>query len=426
LPRGTISAENIWKRFLADKSYAQLRYKLQQIAKGKIRRRGYRWALRDVNMVAEPGESVGLIGANGSGKSTLLKILTRVMYPYAGRVEVGGRVGALIEVAAGIHPDLSGRENVYLYGTLLGLRRSEVARRFDEIVAFAELEEAIDRQVKFYSSGMKMRLGFGVAAFLEPDVLLVDEVLSVGDATFQQKCLNRMRQVLSQGTTLVYVSHDLASVEATCTRGLWLHNGVTEAAGQISDVLASYRRSIEEAAESFGRGGLGIRVEKIEISGPDGQTPATDEPLTIRAIFDNENEDTIGTGLKVFLGISEGTATPIFALRHDVDFPVGETELQCRLPRLPLPRGRFYVWLGVLREKGQDLLPWQPIAHFDVAGKALGRTPRGIVRLAPIYVGAEWQVDRPSLPKKQSARASSRTPRPAAPRSAARRSSGAG
>ena len=138
---------------------------------------------------------------------------------------VQGRIGALIEIRAGIHPNLTGRENVYLTGSLMGLSRKRVSERFDEIVAFAELEDAIDRQVKYYSSGMQMRLGFGVAAFLEPDVLLVDEVLAVGDAAFQQRCLDRMRYVLSQGTTLIFVSHDLAAVEATCTQGIWLHNG---------------------------------------------------------------------------------------------------------------------------------------------------------------------------------------------------------
>ena len=209
--------------------------------------KGWNWALRDVELLAEPGDAVGLIGQNGSGKTTFLRILTRVMYPEAGKVEVAGRVGALIEVTAGIHGDLTGRENIFLFGSILGLSRREVAARFDQIVEFAEIEDAIDRQVKYYSSGMQVRLGFSVAAFLEPDVLLVDEVLSVGDARFQQKCLDRMRAVMAQGTTLVFVSHNLAAVESVCRRGIWLNDGVVLKEGPIQEVLAGYGRPSSRA-----------------------------------------------------------------------------------------------------------------------------------------------------------------------------------
>lgn len=392
-PRGRIVADSVWKRFRADRRRMLLRDELQRLS-ARIRGKGehgWRWALRDISFVAELGSSIGLVGANGSGKTTLLKILSRVMYPYAGRIDVDGRVGALIEVRQGIHPDLTGRENVYITGSLLGLRRREVAARFDDIVSFAELEEAIDRQVKFYSTGMQMRLGFAVAAFLEPDVLLVDEALAVGDAAFQQKCLDRMQAVLAQGTTLVFVSHDLAAVEATCTRGIWLNNGVVEADGPIRDVLGTYRRSIEEAAESTVTMPGVVRLVKTEVSGSDGGIPRTQEPLEVSLIIESPE---IRLGI-VFLGVSEGPAPPAFSLRHDLHLASGETVARCVIPRLPLPRGRFYLWAGIYAPGGRDLLGWHPIAQFDVAGGDLDITPPGVVRLAPIHVEATWDVTAP-------------------------------
>jgi ABC-type polysaccharide/polyol phosphate transport system ATPase subunit len=390
LPDGGIAAQHVWKRFRADRRRKLMRDQMDLLwarMRGRANR-GWRWALRDVDVIAEPGESLALIGPNGSGKTTLLKILAKVMYPYAGRVEVGGRVGALIEVRAGIHQDLTGRENVYLYGSLLGLRRKEVAARFDEIVAFAELEEAIDRQVKFYSQGMQMRLGFAVAAFLEPDVLLVDEVLAVGDAAFQQKCLDRMRTVLNQGTTLVFVSHDLAAVEATCSQGIWLRDGSVEEQGPVRDVLRSYRQSVEESAvASFEGSGL-VRMVKVETDGSNGDGPKTDGPFTVRLVI----ESPVRRSGMIYLGVSEGTPSPIFLLRRDVHLRSGQTEVRCRIPRIPLPRGRFYLWAGIFDARAHDLFRWQPAARFDVAGPDLDDGPRAIARLAPIHVSAEWEL----------------------------------
>jgi len=390
LPSGSIEARHVWKRFRADRRRKLLRDRIDLVwarMRGRANR-GWRWALRDVELMAQPGESLALIGPNGSGKTTLLKILARVMYPYAGSVQVEGRIGALIEVRAGIHQDLTGRENVYLYGSLLGLRRKEVVERFDEIVAFAELEEAIDRQVKFYSQGMQMRLGFAVAAFLEPDVLLVDEVLAVGDAAFQQKCLDRMRTVLTQGTTLVFVSHDLAAVEATCRRGIWLRQGAIEEEGSIRDVLRAYRQSVEEhAVSSFETGGL-VRLVKVEAGGLNGDAPKTDGPLDVRLVIESPERR---SGM-IFLGVSEGTPSPIFLLRRDVHLRSGETEVRCRIPRVPLPRGRFYLWAGIFDAQAHDLMHWRPATHFDVSGPDLDMTPTAIARLAPIHVGAEWDL----------------------------------
>jgi ABC-type polysaccharide/polyol phosphate transport system ATPase subunit len=392
LPEGSISAVHIWKRFHADQRRRLLRDQLHHLS-ARLRGgegRGWRWALRDVELVAAPGESVGLIGSNGSGKSTLLKILTRVMYPHTGSVQVVGRVGALIEVRAGIHPDLTGRENIQLYGTLLGLGRRRIRERFDEIVAFAELDDAIDRQLKFYSSGMQMRLGFAVAAFLEPDILLVDEVLAVGDASFQQRCLERMRAVLNQGTTLVFVSHDLAAVEATCSRGVWLHQGVLQSEGPVRDVINAYRQSIEAAAESTTEVTGELRLIKAEVSGPGGSTPRTQEVLNVQLVVESPG---VRSG-RLYIGVSEGPATPIFVLRRDIQLAVGETKAHCAIRSLPLPRGRFYLWVGIFEGGKRDPLPWHPASRFEVAGPNLDAAPRGIVRLAPVHVDAAWEVER--------------------------------
>jgi ABC-type polysaccharide/polyol phosphate transport system ATPase subunit len=391
LPRGTVEAIHVWKRFRADRRRMLLRDELGRLT-ARLRGRdrgGWRWALRDVDLRIAPGESVGLVGPNGSGKTTLLKILTRVMYPYAGRVDVGGRVGALIEVRAGIHPDLTGRENVFVMGSILGLRRRDVAGRFDDIVGFAELEDAIDRQVKYYSSGMQMRLGFAIAAFLEPDVLLVDEVLAVGDAAFQQRCLDRMRQVLGHGTTLVFVSHDLAAVEAICRRGVWLREGRVAADGEVRAVLNEYRRSVEEAAELDLDGQGPVRVAKAQAVS-DGGMPRTQGPLTVEVVLDSAQT----WSASVFLGISEGPGTPIFLLRRDVHLPTGESELRCLIPRLPVPRGRFFVWIAVLDRAGRHLFPWRPVARFDVAGPDLDGGLPAVVRLAPVHVEASWELER--------------------------------
>lgn len=205
------------------------------------------WALRDVSFSVEPGEVVGIVGRNGAGKSTLLKVLSRITLPTKGEAEIRGRLGSLLEVGAGFHPELSGRENVYLNGAILGMRRSEMKRKFDAIVEFAEVERFIDMPVKRYSSGMYVRLAFAVAAHLEPEVLVVDEVLAVGDNAFQQKCLGRMEDVSREGRTVLFVSHSMAAIQQLCSRVLLLKAGSLHADGTPADVVATY---LSEAAHS--------------------------------------------------------------------------------------------------------------------------------------------------------------------------------
>ena len=209
------------------------------------------WALADVSLQVQDGEAVGIIGPNGSGKSTTLKLISRITDPWSGSVGTRGRVGSLIEIRSGIHPELTGRENIYLYGTILGLSRKEIRRRFDEIVDFAELGRFIDTPVKRYSSGMEVRLGFSVAVHLEPDVLLIDEVLSVGDELFQRRCLQRMKDMRTGGQTLVFISHVLSDVKLLCPRVIYLDRACVLADGPADEVIGMYYRDVVERAEEF-------------------------------------------------------------------------------------------------------------------------------------------------------------------------------
>ena len=201
------------------------------------------WALNDVTFDIQPGEVVGLIGRNGAGKSTLLKVLSRITYPTKGQAIIRGRVGSLLEVGTGFHPELTGRENVFLNGAILGMGRREITRKFDEIVDFAEVEKFIDTPVKHYSSGMRVRLAFAVAAHFEPEILLVDEVLAVGDARFQRKCLNKLQDVGEGGRTVIFVSHNMTTITRLCDRAILLERGVVTSDGPVADVVADYMHS---------------------------------------------------------------------------------------------------------------------------------------------------------------------------------------
>ncbi len=247
-----ISVEGLGKRYLLShqKRHDTLRDSLTQSVRGFFKRgsaaaaREEFWALRDVSFQVNQGDVVGIIGRNGAGKSTLLKILSRITEPTTGRAVIRGRVASLLEVGTGFHPELSGRENIYLNGAILGMSRAEITRKFDEIVAFAEVERFLDTQVKHYSSGMYVRLAFAVAAHLEPEILIVDEVLAVGDAQFQKKCLGKMSEVArDSGRTVLFVSHNTAALQAICRTGLLLQKGSVAQSGPISECLSSYLAS---------------------------------------------------------------------------------------------------------------------------------------------------------------------------------------
>jgi lipopolysaccharide transport system ATP-binding protein len=243
------------------------------------------WALKDVNFEIRRGEVVGVIGRNGAGKSTLLKVLSRITEPSEGRVEIKGRVASLLEVGTGFHPELSGRENIYLNGAILGMTRAEIRRKFDEIVAFSEIEKFLDTPVKRYSSGMYVRLAFAVAAHLEPEILIVDEVLAVGDAEFQKKCLGKMGEVAGHGRTVLFVSHNMTAVRTLCSRGILLSGGEVECDESVGSAVSAYLERSHKASECFVSQRIqpGLVLRQAEVV---GEPVVRGKPVRLEFVFE--------------------------------------------------------------------------------------------------------------------------------------------
>ena len=306
MPQPAIVFDRVWKKFDKSANHDSLRDLLPDLARrimggaarGVELERQEFWALRDVSFEVHSGEALGIIGSNGAGKSTSLKLLTRILRPTRGGCRVRGRVGALIEVAAGFHPDLTGRENVYLQGAIMGMRRQEVAKKFDEIVEFAGVSEFIDAPVKRYSSGMHARLGFSVAAHLEPDVLIIDEVLAVGDMAFQQKCQRRMAEFRARGVAIVFVSHNLPAVLELCTQGLLLERGTVAKSGTPTDVVAAYTAQSGSAEEARAQGVGATITARVRTPKPDSLSslsPGTEIRLVLQVEFTTAAEQaTVG------------------------------------------------------------------------------------------------------------------------------------
>jgi lipopolysaccharide transport system ATP-binding protein len=314
------------------------------------------WALNDVSFDVEPGEILGLIGSNGAGKSTLLKVLSRITRPTAGRVELYGRVRSLLEVGTGFHPELTGRENVFLNGAILGMRREETARKFDDIVAFAEVEKFIDSPVKHYSSGMYVRLAFAVAAYLEPEILLVDEVLAVGDARFWHKSTERMRELNRQGSTIVLVTHNMFVVQTMASRALWLRSGEIAGYGAPLNVIGLYRQA----------------SEKAETAAPtltdENQTRIVNLEMTLEPRRDSPNEALPDSSVRIVFAIDCAPGRFLFLVRVTSPdglpyFTVysdrsevsrsGRITVEAVIPRLMLMPGEYRVWVAVCSELGE-------------------------------------------------------------------------
>lgn len=366
-----------------------------------------RLALDCVSFEVEEGEAFALIGPNGAGKTTALKLLTRISFPTQGRVRVRGRVGALIDVGAGIHPELTGRENIWLYGRIMGMPRQAIASRFDEIVEFAELGHVLDLPVKTYSAGMQLRLGFSIASHLDPDVFVVDEALAVGDAGFQAKCVERMMALVAAGRTLLFVSHDLSAVEATCRRGLFLLDGAIQAIGDTRTVLRQYLEWVDDrqwrlktlGAEVRGRGLTVERVTMHAMSGEERYVFVGEEPVQVR--FHVHAEAEIPSPW-FSLGISDGgpgTLVLCSMLEQDCVFrlPSGQCTVRCTLGPLPLGPRTYELWMSVRERAGAaDIVDWSRVGAFRIRLPNESRGVGGVTTpwlYGPVRVQHQWTVD---------------------------------
>jgi lipopolysaccharide transport system ATP-binding protein len=312
------------------------------------------WALNDVSFEVQHGEIVGIIGHNGAGKSTLLKILSRITEPTRGTVDIYGRVGSLLEVGTGFHPELTGRENIFLNGAILGMSRTEIERKFDEIVAFAEVEQFIDTPVKHYSSGMGLRLGFAVAAHLEPEILVVDEVLAVGDAAFQRKCLGKMGEVAGEGRTVLFVSHNMAAIENLCTRAILLKQGQCVADGPTTEVIATYLEDNKElptgnlATAPRPKASYTPVIQAFEILDEDGEPISSIQcngPVTFEIGY-KAGEKTSNLIFAILIHtLTRGPLIFFQTLTHHGPVPKWPSEgvLRLKVPSLPLLPGTYRI-----------------------------------------------------------------------------------
>lgn len=318
------------------------------------------WALRDISFEVQEGEVLGLIGRNGTGKSTLLKVLSRITKPTVGHAEIHGRVGSLLEVGTGFHPELSGRENVFLNGAVLGMGRREIARKFDEIVAFAEVEKFIDTPVKYYSSGMYIRLAFAVAAHLETEILFVDEVLSVGDISFQKKCLGKMGDVAAQGRTIIFISHQMNQIRRLCQRVMWVDKGLVRECGATATVVGDYEaeartRDVQaEARPDSGRAQF-LSWDLMDAKDEQPNVLAWYGQVRLRFVARvNEPIKNIHHGIALYNSAREvvwGNSI------EGLTFEPGVHELICTLPSLPLRPG-VYSWRVSFYHRGERIDDW--------------------------------------------------------------------
>ncbi len=402
----------------ARSSYRTLREDLVALAQKPLRRGGGQtretfWALDDVSFEVRHGEALGIIGRNGAGKSTLLKILSRITKPTRGQATVYGRVGSLLEVGTGFHPELTGRENIFLNGAILGMTRRDIQRHFDEIVDFAEIEQFLDTPVKRYSSGMYMRLAFAVAAHLEPEVLVVDEVLAVGDAAFQKKCLGKMGEVASGGRTVLFVSHNMAAVQQLCSRGIWLEKGLIAELGSADSVVSSYLNKniagtsgtvFANVESAPGNDRIRVRGIRVVPSEADTDLPITmTTPVKVEIDYWNLTPDTL---LNVSLHVLNAEGTVAFSsvpidvpewLEHP--HPVGLFRSTCFIPGHLLNSGLYQLNVYFVEGQARVILEYRDALAFDVADSAETRGRSSWFGKWPgvLHPRTHWQVEQLDL-----------------------------
>ena len=391
-----VSLQHVGKQFsLRHRGPEGLKERVLWWARGRRIDREELWAVRDVSLEVRPGEMLGVIGTNGSGKSTLLQVIAGIYLPDTGTVAVNGRLRALLELGSGFSPDLSGRENIFLNASLLGFRRADIRQRFDAIVGFAELERFIDMPLKTYSSGMQVRLGFATAIHLDPQILLLDEVLAVGDDRFQRKCLTRIRQIRESGAAIIFISHDLVSVEQLCDRAGLIDEGRLIAEGDPATVVGQYRARLAGTASPLGLGarwgnGL-VRIERVQTIGPDGPGPTvrTGDPLSIRIAFSAETpvaRPVVGLAIRKHDGtLVTGPNTRMCG------FPIAELSgsgaVEYRVPHVPLLPGTYRLAVSIYDEALLNAYDhWEGCADLTVLE---GGT---LERFGVVTFEGEWRV----------------------------------
>jgi lipopolysaccharide transport system ATP-binding protein len=361
------------------------------------------WALRGVSIHIQRGEVVGIIGGNGAGKSTMLKLLSRITVPTEGRIRINGRIASLLEVGTGFHPELTGRENIFLNGAILGMRRTEIIRRFDEIVEFSEIGEFLDTPVKRYSSGMYVRLAFSVAAHLEPEILIVDEVLAVGDAAFQRKCLAKITSFAQSGRTVLFVSHNHEAVRNLCERVVWLKGGHVEEDGPAGTVVENYYNAVSRSSEfSTQNKEYGFTVNRVVLRNSKGNRSTQFSPGEDMIVEMHYRADRPLEHPYITLGINGKNGSCFTAnMILDGNCPAvlhGEGKLACRFKALPIFPQSYSVKMAICTKNGIDhVMDYTAVAFFNVTGDLANYGFKGeflsrVANSTPVVVPYEWHL----------------------------------
>lgn len=361
------------------------------------------WALKNINFEINRGDRVGIIGRNGAGKSTLLKVLSRITEPSSGRIKIAGRVASLLEVGTGFHPELSGRENIFLNGAILGMSRLEIQRKFDEIVDFAEVEQFLDTPVKRYSSGMYVRLAFAVAAHLEPEILIVDEVLAVGDAQFQKKCLGKMEDVGKEGRTVLFVSHQMAAIQRLCNSVIVLGKGQTKFVGDTRTAVDYYLQDLDAEANTanllnMNRSGTGhVQLTSFSLENDRGESVvAAESGKSIVLAFGYRcKSDAVQKNVSLGFSLHNTNGDTLVVFYSDymgVTFDVGESGIiKCLVRDFPFSLGRYYVGVRILVNGVETDWPAGFVGAINVeAGDFYGDGNYGNAGVGPILIRGEW------------------------------------